>query len=153
MPCYPMLALLLGGALLYEDGLVIGGRRLLALVAGTAAVAIAAILVAVRGAPTPGTAQEVLPVLAPVLLPTALPEVLPAWQSFTNWLRASPVSCLPSACLLQTLSEGCLTGVAVGAAGCSAAAAMPQPTIAMAASAVTVLMPSLPELTGAEGRS
>src|SRR5215469_16519167 len=93
-------------------------------------------------------AQELLPGVPSALLPEDLPEVLPAWQSLTNCVRASPVSCLASACLLQTLSEGCFTGVAVGAAGCSAPAAMPQPKTAMAASTVTVFMHTLPELAG-----
>src|ERR1043165_5212174 len=89
--------------------------------------------------------ELLLPLTA--VLPEARPDALPAWQSFTNCVRASPVSCLASACLLHTLSEGCLTGVAVGAGGGSAAAGTAPPTMAMAASTVTVFMPSLTSLT------
>src|SRR5262249_57022779 len=92
-----------------------------------------------------GVAQELLP----VALPELLPEVLPAWQSLTNCERASPVSCLASACLLQTLSEGCFTGVADGAAGGSAAAAGRAPTIWMAARTVTVFLARFLGWTGA----
>src|SRR5262249_50660586 len=87
-----------------------------------------------------GWAQELLP----VALPEVLPVVLPEWQSLTNCERASPVSCLASACLLHALGEGCVTGVADGGAGGSAAAARRAPTTtAMAASTVRVFMPAL----------
>ncbi len=54
--------------------------------------------------------------------------------------RAGPVSFFASACLLQTLSEACFTGVADGAAGGSAARAAPQATTAMAVNAVMMFM-------------
>ncbi len=53
MPCYPALALLLGSAMASEDKWMKWGTRLLAVVAGCAAVAAIAILVAVRHLPTP----------------------------------------------------------------------------------------------------
>ena len=67
--------------------------------------------------------------------------LLPSLQSFTNCARAGPLSCLASACLLHTLSEGRFTGVAEGAAGSSVAAAAPQASTAMAANAVMIFMP------------
>src|SRR5205814_6754287 len=66
--------------------------------------------------------------------------LLPPRQSLTNCARAGPVSFFASACLLQTLSEACFTGVADGAAGGAAATAAPQPTMAMAVNAVMMFM-------------
>jgi hypothetical protein len=54
MPVYPALALLLGSAMATENRWVRLGTRLVAVVAALAAVAIGAILVAVRHIPTPG---------------------------------------------------------------------------------------------------
>jgi hypothetical protein len=54
MPCYPALALLLGAAMAEGGDRVRRGTRVLAAVAGAAAVACAAILIAVRSVPTPG---------------------------------------------------------------------------------------------------
>ncbi len=61
MPCYPALALLIGGALtLKEDGWTKGGRKVLAAVSAAAALVIAAILIAVRGVPAPGDIASAL---------------------------------------------------------------------------------------------
>ncbi len=60
MPCYPALALLLASALTTEDKWITAGRRTLAVIAGLAACAIAAILYAVRGLPTPGDISNAL---------------------------------------------------------------------------------------------
>jgi 4-amino-4-deoxy-L-arabinose transferase-like glycosyltransferase len=60
MPCYPALALLLGSALASDDPLIAIGRRVLAVVAGAAALVIAGILFAVRGLPTPGDISSAL---------------------------------------------------------------------------------------------
>ena len=54
MPIYPALALLLGCAIAMQDDCVRLGAKLIALVAACAAVAIAAILIMVRGVPSPG---------------------------------------------------------------------------------------------------
>ena len=76
----------------------------------------------------------------PARVAGASQELLPLRQSFTNCARAGPVSFFASACLFQTLSEACFTGVADGAAGGSAARLAPQPTMAMAVNAVMVFM-------------
>lgn len=60
LPIYPALALLIGSALADEDGWATAGRRVLAAIATVAALAIAAILVAVRGVPTPGDISQAL---------------------------------------------------------------------------------------------
>ncbi len=60
MPCYPALALLLGSALTGDDKWITGGRRVLAVIAGLAALAIAAILIKVQGLPTPGDISNAL---------------------------------------------------------------------------------------------
>jgi 4-amino-4-deoxy-L-arabinose transferase-like glycosyltransferase len=54
MPCYPALALLLASAITAGDRLVRIGSRVAAVIAALAFVAIAGILFAVRGLPTPG---------------------------------------------------------------------------------------------------
>ena len=54
MPCYPALALLLGAAMAEGGNWIRWGTRTLAVVAGCAAVACLAIVVMVRGVPTPG---------------------------------------------------------------------------------------------------
>lgn len=54
MPCYPALALLVGSALAEGGGWVRWGTRIAAVVAGAAALVIAAILWMVRGIPAPG---------------------------------------------------------------------------------------------------
>ena len=60
LPIYPALALLIGGALANEDRWVTAGRRVLASVATLCALAIAAILFAVHGIPTPGDISNAL---------------------------------------------------------------------------------------------
>ena len=60
MPCYPALALLLGSAMAAEGDWVRRGTRSLAVLAGAAAVACIAILVAVRGVPSPGDISSAL---------------------------------------------------------------------------------------------
>src|SRR5439155_7971026 len=53
-------------------------------------------------------------------LTEAAHERPPPRHAFTNLARPGPVSFLASACLLQTATEVCFTGVAEGAAGGSA---------------------------------
>ncbi|HEY1240714.1 MAG TPA: glycosyltransferase family 39 protein [Bryobacteraceae bacterium] len=60
MPAYPALALLLGAALDSEDRWIGYGRRVLAVLAGAAAMVIAGILVAVHGLPAPGDISNAL---------------------------------------------------------------------------------------------
>jgi 4-amino-4-deoxy-L-arabinose transferase-like glycosyltransferase len=60
MPCYPALALLLGSAMAEGGAWVRRGTRVLAVVAGLAGVACIAILVAVRGMPSPGDISQAL---------------------------------------------------------------------------------------------
>lgn len=60
MPCYPALALLIGCTLASADSWVTAGRRVLSVIAFAAAVAIAAILIAVSGLPTPGDISNAL---------------------------------------------------------------------------------------------
>jgi 4-amino-4-deoxy-L-arabinose transferase-like glycosyltransferase len=60
MPCYPALALLLGSAMAQGGGWVKAGTRALAVVTGLAAVACIAILIAVRGVPSPGDISQAL---------------------------------------------------------------------------------------------
>jgi hypothetical protein len=60
MPCYPALALLLGSAMAEGGDWVRRGTRVLAVVAGLAAVACIAILIAVRGVPSPGDISQAL---------------------------------------------------------------------------------------------
>ena len=60
MPCYPALALLLGSAMAAGGDWVRRGTRVLAAVAGLAAVACIAILIAVRGVPSPGDISQAL---------------------------------------------------------------------------------------------
>ncbi len=60
MPCYPALALLLGSAMAGEDKWIKRGTRVLALVAGCAAVAAISILVLVRKVPNPGDISAAL---------------------------------------------------------------------------------------------
>jgi hypothetical protein len=60
MPCYPALALLLGSAMAEGGAWVRRGTRVLAVVAGLAAVACIAILIAVRGVPSPGDISQAL---------------------------------------------------------------------------------------------
>jgi hypothetical protein len=60
MPCYPALALLLASALTSDDKWLTAGRRTLAVIVGLAACAIAAILYAVHGLPTPGDISNAL---------------------------------------------------------------------------------------------
>jgi len=60
MPCYPALALLLGSAMAAGGDWVRRGTRVLAVVAGCAALACIAILVAVRSVPAPGDISQAL---------------------------------------------------------------------------------------------
>jgi 4-amino-4-deoxy-L-arabinose transferase-like glycosyltransferase len=60
MPCYPALALLLGSAMAAGGDWVRRGTRVLAAVAGLAALACIAILIAVRGVPSPGDISQAL---------------------------------------------------------------------------------------------
>jgi 4-amino-4-deoxy-L-arabinose transferase-like glycosyltransferase len=60
MPCYPALALLLGSAMAEGGAWVRRGTRVLAVVAGLAGVACIAILIAVRGVPSPGDISQAL---------------------------------------------------------------------------------------------
>lgn len=60
LPIYPALALLLGSALAQDDRWIVGGRRVLAAIATLAALAIAAVLIAVRAIPTPGDISSAL---------------------------------------------------------------------------------------------
>jgi Dolichyl-phosphate-mannose-protein mannosyltransferase len=54
MPCYPAFALLLGSAMAAGGEWIRWGNRALSIVAGCAAIAVFAILIHVRGLPTPG---------------------------------------------------------------------------------------------------
>ena len=60
MPCYPALALLLGSAMAEGGDWVRRGTHALAVVTGLAAVACIAILIAVRGVPSPGDISQAL---------------------------------------------------------------------------------------------
>lgn len=60
MPIYPALALLLGSAMATGDKWVKAGTRILSVITGCAAVAALAILLAVRGVPTPGDISAAL---------------------------------------------------------------------------------------------
>jgi len=60
MPCYPALALLLGSAMAMGGGWIRRGTRALAVVAACAALIIAALLVHLRGIPTPGDISQAL---------------------------------------------------------------------------------------------
>jgi 4-amino-4-deoxy-L-arabinose transferase-like glycosyltransferase len=60
MPCYPALALLLGAAMAMGGAWVRRGTRVLAVIAGCAAVTIFAILFLVRHVPTPGDISSAL---------------------------------------------------------------------------------------------
>ena len=60
LPIYPALALLIGVALASEDRWITAGRRTLAAIATIATIAIAGILIAVRGLPTPGDISQAL---------------------------------------------------------------------------------------------
>lgn len=60
MPCYPALALLLGSAMAEGGAWVRRGTRVLAVVAGLAGIACIAILIAVRGVPSPGDISQAL---------------------------------------------------------------------------------------------
>jgi 4-amino-4-deoxy-L-arabinose transferase-like glycosyltransferase len=60
MPCYPALALLLGSAMAAGGNWVRIGTRVLAVVTGLAAIACIAILIAVRGVPSPGDISQAL---------------------------------------------------------------------------------------------
>src|SRR4029077_19205896 len=86
---------------------------------------------------TPATitsaAEHSMARLAHGLWPAALAQgALPALHSTTKCARSLPASFFASACLLQALSEGCLTGVADGVAGGSAAAGGPALTVGTA---------------------
>lgn len=60
MPCYPALALLLGSAMAMGGDWVMRGTRVLAALAGVAAAAAIAILLAVHGVPAPGDISSAL---------------------------------------------------------------------------------------------
>ena len=60
MPCYPAVALLLGSAMAEGGAWVRRGTRVLAVIAGLAGVACIAILIAVRGVPSPGDISQAL---------------------------------------------------------------------------------------------
>lgn len=60
MPCYPALALLLGAAMAEGGDWVRRGTRVLAVIAGSAALAALLILAAVRNVPTPGDISAAL---------------------------------------------------------------------------------------------
>jgi 4-amino-4-deoxy-L-arabinose transferase-like glycosyltransferase len=60
MPCYPALALLLGAAMAAGGDWIRRGTRVLAVATALAAVAIAAILIHLRGIPTPGDISQAL---------------------------------------------------------------------------------------------
>ena len=60
MPCYPALALLLGSAMAMGGDWVRRGTRALAIVSACAALVIAAILIHLRGIPTPGDISPAL---------------------------------------------------------------------------------------------
>ncbi len=60
MPCYPALALLLGTAMAGGGVWIRRGTRALAVITGAAAIVIVAILIYVRGIPTPGDISEAL---------------------------------------------------------------------------------------------
>jgi 4-amino-4-deoxy-L-arabinose transferase-like glycosyltransferase len=60
MPIYPALALLLGSAMAMGGGWVRKGTRVLAVIAACAAIAVIAILLYVRGMPTPGDISSAL---------------------------------------------------------------------------------------------
>jgi 4-amino-4-deoxy-L-arabinose transferase-like glycosyltransferase len=60
MPCYPALALLLGSAMAEGGAWIKWGTRVLALVAGLAAIACFGLLIAVRGVPSPGDISQAL---------------------------------------------------------------------------------------------
>jgi 4-amino-4-deoxy-L-arabinose transferase-like glycosyltransferase len=60
MPCYPALALLLGSAMDQEGPWIRRGNRVLAIIAGLAALAAIGILLAVRNVPSPGDISQAL---------------------------------------------------------------------------------------------
>ncbi len=60
MPCYPALALLLGSAIVEGCAWIRRGLRVLTVICGLAAIAVFAILFAVRSAPTPGDISSAL---------------------------------------------------------------------------------------------
>jgi len=60
MPIYPAFGLLLGSALALEDDWIRRGTRVLAVITACAAIAIVAILIHVRGLPTPGDISTAL---------------------------------------------------------------------------------------------
>ena len=60
MPCYPALALLLGSAMAEGGAWVRRGTRVLTVIGGLAGVACIAILIAVRGVPSPGDISQAL---------------------------------------------------------------------------------------------
>ena len=60
MPCYPALALLLGSAMAAGGDWILRGTRILSVIAGCAAIAAVAILLLVRGIPTPGDISTAL---------------------------------------------------------------------------------------------
>jgi 4-amino-4-deoxy-L-arabinose transferase-like glycosyltransferase len=60
MPIYPALALLLGCAMTSESGWIRGGTRVLSVMVGSAALVVIAILVLVRGLPSPGDISQAL---------------------------------------------------------------------------------------------
>lgn len=60
MPCYPALALLLGGAMAAEDGWLRRGTWVLTALAGVAAIVCIALLIAVRNVPAPGDIASAL---------------------------------------------------------------------------------------------
>ena len=60
MPIYPAVALLLGCALVQENGWIRAGNRVLAAVAGLAGAVVLGILYSVRGLPTPGDIASAL---------------------------------------------------------------------------------------------
>ena len=60
MPCYPALALLLGSAMVTDSAWLRRGTRVLSVIAACAAVACIALLIAVRGVPTPGDISDAL---------------------------------------------------------------------------------------------
>ncbi len=60
MPCYPAMALLLGSAMVTQGAMLRNGTRILSAVSGIIALVMVALLIAVRGVPSPGDISQAL---------------------------------------------------------------------------------------------
>jgi 4-amino-4-deoxy-L-arabinose transferase-like glycosyltransferase len=108
MPIYPALALLLGSAMATGGTWVRRGTRALAVVAGCAALAIIAILIHVRGIPTPGDISSAL-VPHPGVGSLSLGHMLDLTLDSFAYLRF-PLALAGIACLVGALGSLKATG-------------------------------------------